>query len=40
MNTLKINIGFITVLVLFIGAGIIGGSSYFIGNLIVSAHRK
>ena len=36
MNTLKIDAGFITIMVLFIGGGIIGYSSYFIGNLITS----
>jgi hypothetical protein len=40
VNTLKIDVGFITVMVLFIGGGIIGGSSYSIGNLIVSKNRK
>ena len=39
-NALKIDVGFITVIVLFIGGGIIGYSSYFIGNLIVSKNRK
>jgi uncharacterized protein (DUF486 family) len=40
MNALKIDAGFITILVLFIGGGIIGGSSYFIGNLVISTNRK
>jgi hypothetical protein len=35
VNTLKIDFGFPTVLVLFFGWGIIGGSSYSIGNLFI-----
>jgi drug/metabolite transporter (DMT)-like permease len=36
VNALKFDAGFITVMVLFIGGGIIGGSSYFIGSSITS----
>jgi drug/metabolite transporter (DMT)-like permease len=35
-NALKIDVGFITVMVLFFGGGIIGGSSFFIGSSITS----
>lgn len=35
MNALRFDAGFITVLVLFIGGGIVGGSAYWIGRLIL-----